>query len=178
MFFVFGTTDKDRKRGFVVDRCPSCLDLEWFELVDHHRAWHLYFVPLGRGRFLYTSVRCNQCGAKFPLEGEGFARVIRESERGDFDVMAGLRHTNPELARRFTEIEELARSAKPPYRDPTDEGSAALLAESVERLLALERRGGDTARYLGRFASWSRLSVGERELLAAELKGFHDATAG
>lgn len=175
MFFVFGTTDRERERGFVVDRCPACLDLEWFELLDHHRAWHLYFVPLGRGRFLYTSQRCSHCGADFPIEHDDFVSVVSDRDRRALDVMQGLRRTNPPLAKRFDEIESLKRDAGPPYRDSNDESGGALLGESLERLIVLERRGVDSARFLPRFREWSRLSAGERELLATELKGFHDA---
>lgn len=175
MVFVFGTTERARSRGFVVDRCPSCLDLRWFELLDHHRTWHAYFVPLGRGRYLFTSQRCDECGAAFPLERDKFVTTLEEDDARTLDVSTGLRRTNPELARRFDEIDALAPSRAAPYR--ATETEAALLDPALERLRALERRGVDTSRFLFRFRDWSRLSPGERELLCAELKGFHDATA-
>ena len=174
MVFVFGTTERSRSRGFVVDRCPSCLDLRWFEVLDHHRAWHAYFVPLGRGRYLFTSQRCDECGAAFPLEGAKFVTTLDEREAGELDLSTGLRRTNPELARRFDEIDALAPSGVTPYR--ATEADDTLLAPSLERLRELERRGVDTSRFVQRLRDWSRLAPGERERLCAELEGFHAAT--
>jgi len=178
MVFVFGTTERARPRGWVVDRCPSCLDLSWFELVDHHQAFHAYFVPLGRGRYMFTSQRCGRCNSQFPIERDDFVTTLDDRDRRELGVMEGLRKTNPPLARRFDEIDELERDNRSPYRDSNDESGHALLDRALEQLRELERRGVDSSRYLGRFRNWSRLSSGERELLCAELRGFHDATTG
>src|SRR5512140_2459393 len=111
MVFVFGTTERARSRGWVVDRCPSCLDLRWFELLDHHRTWHAYFVPLGRGRYLFTSQRCGECGTEFPLIEDRFTAALGQEQAESLDVMDGVTRTNRELAARFAEIDRLAREA-------------------------------------------------------------------
>lgn len=174
MVLVFGTTERKKERGFVVDRCPSCLDLRWFALVDHRQAFHLYFVPLGKGRYLYSTQRCLKCGADFP-EREDFVTALDETEMQDLDVDEGLRRTQPELAKRFDEIRELAKTGKLAYRATHDAQSEDLIVGATERLTALERRGVDTERFLRRFRDFSRLSASERELLCAELRGFHEA---
>lgn len=178
MVFVFGTTERPRPRGLVVDRCPNCLDLEWFELIDHHRTFHAYFIPLGRGRYLYTSRRCTECGAAFPLEREDYVTTIAEQDRGVLDLREGLRRTNPTLSKRFDAIDELEKAAGEPYRAPDDESGREKLARALEQLRQLERRGVDAGRWIGRLANWSRLSAAERDLLCAELKGFYEATTG
>lgn len=174
MFVVFGSTDRERVRGCVVDRCPACLDLRWFELVDHHRAWHLYMVPLGRGRFLYTSRRCRECNADLPLEQADYVTTLTARDARELELEEGMRRTNPVLARRFDEIRALEREG-PVYRDGNDDAGRALLAESTERLRKLERRGLDCSRFLSRFSGWALLSAHERELLAAELRGYLEA---
>lgn len=176
MVFVFGTTERGRPRGLVVDRCLNCLDLRWFSLVDHHRAFHAYFVPLGRGKYLYTSRRCEECGADFPLERDDFIATLPQSAKRELDLEEGLRRTNPPLARRFAEIDDLLDEAKAPYRDPNDESGSDRLTQSVRWMKELERRGVDVARWLTRFHGFARLSATEQELLCAELKGFHEAT--
>jgi hypothetical protein len=178
MVFVFGTMDREQTRGYMVDRCPSCLDLEWFELVDHRQVWHAYFLPLGRGKLVYASRRCEACRSEFPLERDVSVCALSRTERADLDLDAGLSRTNPELAARFAAIDSLRGAEHDAYRDPHDETAQKLLEEAVGRLRELERRGVDTARYLPRFEQWGRLAASERELLAAELKGFHAATTG
>jgi hypothetical protein len=175
MVFVFGTTERQKPRGWVVDRCPSCLDLRWFQLLDHRQTWHLYFVPLGKGRFLYSTQRCSKCGSDFPLQHDEYVTTLPESARHELDVEEGLRRTQPELAKRFDEIDELAARARRAYRDANDASGEELLGQAAERLRVLERRGVDSERFLARLRGFTRLSASERELLFAELKGFHDA---
>lgn len=178
MVFVFGTTERAKQRGVVVDRCPNCLDLKWFELLDHRQSWHLYFIPLGKGRFLYSTQRCFTCGSDFALQHDDYVTTLPAIAMEDLDVEEGLRRTQPDLAKRFDEIEELATSAKRAYRDANDANDASgedLLAKAAEHLRVLERRGVDSEKFLVRFRGFIRLSASERELLLAELKGYHDA---
>lgn len=177
MVLVFGTTEKKKDRGFVVDRCPSCLDLRWFALVDHRQAFHLYFVPLGKGRYVYSTQRCLECGADFPERGD-FITLLDKNEMLDLDVDTGLRRTQPDLAKRFDEIRDLEKNGKLAYRSTNDTKSEDLVSHAAKELGVLERRGIDTERFLRRFREFSRLSASERELLCAELRGFHDATVG
>jgi hypothetical protein len=177
MVLVFGTTERKKERGFVVDRCPSCLDLRWFALVDHRQAFHLYFVPLGKGRYLGSTQRCLECGANFP-EREDFVTSLDENEMSEIDVETGLRRTQPELAKRFDEIRDLEKNGKLAYRATNDAQSEDLVSRAAKELSVLERRGIDTERFLRRFRDFPRLSASERELLCAELRGFHDATVG
>jgi hypothetical protein len=174
MVLVFGTTERKKDRGYVVDRCPSCLDLRWFALVDHRQAFHLYFVPLGRGRYLYSTQRCMKCDANFP-ERDDFVTALDLHAMQELDVDEGLRRTQPELAKRFDEIADLAKEGKLAYRATHDANAEDLVARASAQLAALERRGVDTERFLGRFRDFRRLSATEREILCAELRGFHDA---
>jgi len=177
MFFVFGTTDRAAPRGLVVDSCPACLDLSWFQLVDHRRVWHAYFIPLGRGQHLYTSLCCTRCRSDFPLGQKSFNVALPESARAELSLEEGLSRTNPALARRFADVDALLGEARAVYRDPIDEASRTALADAVQRLKSLERRGIDTARWVERLRNWARLSASRRELLLAELRGFHDAAS-
>lgn len=174
MVLVFGTTERKKDRGYVVDRCPSCLDLRWFAVVDHRQAFHVYFIPLGRGRHLFSTQRCLKCGADFP-EREDFATTLDRHAMQDLDVDEGLRRTQPELAKRFDEIANLTKDGKLAYRTTHDSNAEDLVTRASAHLATLERRGVDTERFLGRFRDFRRLSLSEREILCAELRGFHDA---
>jgi len=178
MVLVFGTTERAKQRGVVVDRCPSCLDLRWFGLLDHRQSWHVYFIPLGRGRFLYSSQRCFTCGADFPLQHDDYVTSLPESAVDELDIEIGLRRTQPALAKRFDEIDEIEEAARSAYRDTLDPSGEDSLARAVNHLRTLERRGVDSARFLTRYREFARLSPAERELLCAELEGFHAAVVG
>lgn len=175
MVFVFGTLERERRRGVVVDRCPNCLDLQWFSLIDHHRAFHAYFVPLGRGKYLYTTERCDTCGTEFPLERERIAEPLPDGAKQELDLDEALLRTNPTLARRFADIAALLDEVRAPYRDPNDDSGRERLERAVEQLNQLERRGVDVERWLERFHGFGTLSAAEQELLCAGLEGFHEA---
>ncbi len=151
MVFVFGTTERAKQRGVIVDRCPSCLDLHWFLLLDHRRMWHLYFIPLGRGRFVYASQRCTACDSDIPFDESKFVTSLPESAMNELTIDEGLRRTQPELARRFDAIDEIETAGRRAYRDTNDDSGQRLLQASAERLRTLERRGVDTERFLDRF---------------------------
>jgi hypothetical protein len=174
MVLVFGTSEKKKYRGYVVDSCPSCLDLRWFALVDHRQTFHVYFIPLGRGRHLYSTQRCTKCGADFP-ERNDFVTILDEHAMRDLDVDEGLRRTQPALAKRFDEIADLAKQGKLAYRETSDANGEDLVTLACAQLATLERRGVDTDRFLRRFRELRRLSASEREILCAEVRGFHDA---
>jgi len=172
VFFVFGTTDRQRERGFVVDRCARCRALRWLRVVDRYSVWHVYFVPIGRGELEGSTARCTQCDDTMTFEEQRYAEVLPAC---DEQLEAALARTTPELARRLERLERLERlDAEPPYRGVADT-DRGLLARAVERLRGLELSGVDASAWLTRVERWPRLSPGERELLAAELGGYAQA---
>jgi GNAT superfamily N-acetyltransferase len=173
VFFIFGTTNRERERGFVVDRCAQCQSLRWFKVVDRYTVWHVYFVPIGRGELESTTVRCTQCDGRVGFDERRYTEIL--PTRSEEPLEAALARTTPELARRLERLARLEQlGVEPAYRGTGDAGQD-LLARAVERLRRLELGGVDASTWLARLERWPRLSPGERELLAAELGGYAQA---
>ena len=174
MFFVFGTKDEQRERGFVVDRCPQCRALRWMRVIDRYSFWHLYFVPIGRGNLQDSSTECTDCSFGSALKSGRYAEVL--PARLEVALEEALARTTPELAEQLDRLARLEQiGGAPPYRGVGDAGPDDLLRAAVRRLRGLELSGVDTGPWLLRVERWPRLSPSERELLAAELSGYAQA---
>lgn len=173
MFFLFGTTDRERTRGEVADRCPHCRRLSFFVVSDHYRVWHAYFIPLGRGKFQGTTRSCTSCGARIEIDPGRYAELLEPGSAGTVSLDEAIRRTNPGLARTLDAVWELERLAEQhPYRGPDDERGADRLRTAARWLRELVERDVDVSAFTERFARWRQLSPEERGELFAELKGY------
>lgn len=173
MFFFFGTTDREALRGVVVDFCPVCRKVRPFAVLDHRRTMHLYFIPLGKGRYHGSTRRCVECGHYFEFDPERYAEVLSHPEAERLGLEQALRRTTPALAERFEAIDAVERVAQgSAYRGGVDEPKEGRLREAASMLRQLELRGIDSSRFCRRFARWERLGESERESLLAELRGY------
>jgi hypothetical protein len=174
MFFFFvGTTEKEALRGVVVDYCPVCRKLSPLSVLDHRRTLHLYFIPLGKGRYQGSTRRCVECGQYFDFDPQRYSEVLPAEEAEQLDVEQGLRRTTPWLAERFEAIDAIEHIARgPAYRGAADEPRERRLEEAADGLRELELRGVDSTRFCRRFAQWERFGESERQSLLAELRGY------
>ena len=170
---LFGTTEREAIRGVVADYCSVCRRIERFAVIDHRRTLHLYFVPLGKGRYQGTTRRCVECGHYFEFDPDRYAEVLPHREADTLELEQLLRRTTPDVAERFEAIDAIERVAhKSAYRGGSDEPSEGRLQEAAAELRQLEIQGIDSSRFCRRFAQWERLGESERQNLLAELRGY------
>lgn len=156
----------------VVDYCPHCGELSAFRVVDTFRVSHLYFVPLGHGRYQFSVVLCRRCRETIEFDDERYGQVVRSKVAQNLDFEELLRRSRPTLSARLDAIDGLCKPPveRPAYRAQVDEASVALLSEARDGLRWLEWRGIDTTRWIERLRDWPRIGLNERETLLGELR--------
>lgn len=138
-------------------------------VIDHFRVSHLYFVPLGRGRYQFSTRACRTCGTVVGFDAERYAEVVPAEEANGLVLEELLRRTQPGLAARLDAIDALKGEVQ---GAADDEPSSALFSEAGKRLRWLERRGVDTTRWVERLRQWPRLGLDARRMLVGELRGY------
>lgn len=97
MFIFFGTRDRQETRGVVADLCPSCKGARAFKVLDHFNVGHLYYIPLGRGSYQGSGMKCSACGTEYRFEAGKFPNVVPESLARAISFEDLARQTNPRL---------------------------------------------------------------------------------
>jgi len=73
--FVWGTKVTRSQRGWVADFCPLCRGLRPCRLLKVGLANHIWYLPLGSGRFVGNEIACGVCDSVFETEGSRYASV-------------------------------------------------------------------------------------------------------
>jgi hypothetical protein len=168
MFFVmWGTTVRRESQGVVADLCPYCCELRPFEVMDHYRVGHLYYIPLGRGTFVARTRQCRRCWRQLAFDERTYSGAVQVVHARQMSLEEVLARTNPRLRHRIDELarlEEMAKSTA--YRD---QGGDARMLECVQWLRWLSSMAvNEEALHL--VASWSTLSDDERDALLWKLR--------
>jgi hypothetical protein len=85
-----------RQRGYVAEFCPICRSIQSWRVRDIHRVHHVYFIPLGGGRYANQELTCTGCRQRRLVEpftyqkfvdarDASLDRLVAETRPGLFD---------------------------------------------------------------------------------------------
>ena len=106
MLIHIGNKRVERRQGYIADFCPMCRELRKFELIRISHATAFYGVPLGQGKLLTFTIRCERCGVWMPV-GENRYTDLKADRDADLDRLAA--RTFPSLRQLYAERLELER---------------------------------------------------------------------
>lgn len=110
---IFGTQGRQQPRGIVAERCPQCEKIQRFVVVAHYEVGHVYFIPLGEGTHLQTSLHCPACGSQFFFKRSRYAEILPLQYGRTCPMDELIARTNPELAAEFGLTAEVAGPREP-----------------------------------------------------------------
>src|ERR1043166_7184790 len=182
MLIIWGTKVNQYPRGVVADKCAVCEEVRRFDVTDHYRVGHIYFIPLGGGSLEATSRVCQSCGTEFVCDPEAYDNFLPASEADPLSLDELVRQTNSSLARnrdarkrleKLADQEDRARPASPGTNvkspgtklndRPTD--SDGQLRRAIARLQPYENHGAEVAGLLDELHKWRELDHVWREAL-------------
>jgi hypothetical protein len=98
MFIIWGKKAKDQPAGMVADRCPTCGTVTAFKITNHYSVSHVYYIPLGSGQLINSSMTCASCGTKLLANPSQYATTIGINSPSQIPLEELLQRTNPRLA--------------------------------------------------------------------------------
>jgi hypothetical protein len=139
-------------------------------VIDHYTVTHVYYIPLGSGRFVQSMRQCQNCSSELSCRIEDYVDILETDVASSLSTDQILRNTNPRLAE-TVEAKEQSRNAILQAWDRADPGGEADSQWSLASLRFDEMGDFDqeTSRLRRRLEEWSRLSGEERNVLLKEI---------
>ncbi len=95
MFAIFfGRTTRVEEVGAVGEWCERCGEVRAFLVKRYYQHWHIYFLPLGRGKPVRTTRECWRCGAKYLCRLSDYTAFVPEEEAEGLPLAELLDRTN------------------------------------------------------------------------------------
>jgi hypothetical protein len=82
MFIIHGQTIKRTPTGRTLTFCPVCRDLSEFTTTEVRAVSHVYYIPMGSGKFLANELLCRNCGVLLAEKTSGL-QTLHESQVHD-----------------------------------------------------------------------------------------------
>jgi hypothetical protein len=114
MIIIWGTKVNQEPRGTVGDKCPACMDVQLFDVIDHYEVSHLYYISLGRGTLIATTRTCRHCGAQYHCDRAAYNEILPIEAANALPIEKVLIRTNSRLADLRTaraDLQEMARTS-------------------------------------------------------------------
>jgi hypothetical protein len=99
MLVIWGSTTRRVEMGTAADWCPDCRKARAFSVTLYFRVGHIYFVPLGRSRWIASIRECWECGAQFHVDEDDYDDFLSEEEAERRSLAQLLLPTNRKLKR-------------------------------------------------------------------------------
>ena len=101
MFIIYGKKTRREDGGVVGDWCDVCKGAALFKLAHVYTVGHVYYIPLGKGKYIGTSRKCMQCGTVLACDPGAYARTMTVEEASAAGLEQVMRLTNPGLDERL-----------------------------------------------------------------------------
>ena len=166
MFIIWGKYAKKEVLGVVADHCPQCDSVQKFELIDHFKASHVYFIKLSGWSWVATSRVCATCKIELPARVRDYHSHL-PSTIGRVPLLELVRETNPQLLGDY-EVDQRWSNREP------DEGILEVelvdaepadpeLDQLCQRMADFEPNDLDVLKLKEKVKSWNRLTASERQ---------------
>jgi len=170
MIIIWGSKHREKRIGTVADHCSLCDDVTAFEVTEHYKVPHLYYIPLGGGTLKATTMTCRGCGNDLVCERWRYARVIPRAGARDMALKDLAEQTNPKAVEDLTrraQLELLAGKERSSRGAPAAAASSdgAHLELALENLKGMEDTDGEL---MVRLEKWQELDEGSRLALVKE----------
>jgi membrane protein implicated in regulation of membrane protease activity len=163
MFILHGHYDRERPQGMVADKCDYCGEVTLFQLTQHFRVPHVYFIPLGKGDLIDSVLECTECGRRAATRLVDYVRVIPEKQARTLSLAEIMEETNPRLAELAAALAQLDQAR--------GEGSAddPRFEEATAKLWDFGPREPAWNHFLPRLSKWATLEAAAQDRLLREL---------
>ena len=111
---IFGTKGREEPRGIVADICPSCQEIRAFAVIDQFEVAHIYFVSMGQGKLLGTSMRCLECRTVCHFDANKYREIMPCSKAENSNLEELVSRTHPRLLAALPASARIPASAPPP----------------------------------------------------------------
>ena len=85
MFIIWGTKEKRKDFGHCASLCKVCHDITSFKVTEIHQVSHLYYIPMGRYKFVSTELVCSSC--KNTLFSSNYSNSFHCDKSQDINVL-------------------------------------------------------------------------------------------
>ncbi len=184
MFIVWGTKSRQEDGGVVGDWCEVCRGPNYHKLTHFFKVDHVYYIPLGKGKYVGTNRQCTQCGTTVSCTMTAYTRALSHQEAYGQGIEQILAATNPALsaqvqrqrALEYQVAQRMAQSALPaagaPYSAPLMRQADPRMLNALQTLGTLDARNKDVSQLLDRLQKWDYLTASECEVLLHEIDAF------
>ena len=77
LLFIWGSREREKRRGAVAEYCPVCRKIGTFEVVEIRKGLHVWFIPIVPGQLLRTIQICRTCGRESMCSVGRYASIRR-----------------------------------------------------------------------------------------------------
>lgn len=133
MFIVWGTKEKKKKSGYCAALCKICHEIRTFKATEIYNVSHLYYIPLGRYKFVSTELVCTVCkNTEFSVDT---AYDLYCDQSNDLTI---LKEMIPENL--LSQWEQSVQNHKKIQQDPSSLSKEERVDKMLESFLALENK--------------------------------------
>jgi hypothetical protein len=165
-FLIHGHYANQRDLGFVADWCGHCGNLHVHRVTQHRRVAHLYFIPLGSGEIVASTMTCTACDGPHDWRPERYTGYIPEDSARSLTLGQILWKTNPSVADSVATRMRLESDAAA-YQPSRGAGPDLRVALAFDKLADVHEEGAEQQRSL--LECWETLDSHSREHLLREV---------
>ncbi len=168
MFIIWGSKHKEKRIGFIADNCPNCQQVKCFQVVEHYKVGHIYYISLGQGSLEATTMRCSSCNGEYNYNASRYA-LCSQSSSGQLGDL--LRMTNPVLMEKIERQKRLENiAAGDSDGTPKDDVNLAKLQLHIDALNVYESE--EVTAFLTRLENWNDIDQNEKDVLGREINKY------